>query len=174
MYAGLKRSTANQLHAEEKIRSPQQYEELLSVADRLQSMVDYYCGQPSAVDRILLEADTIEADPQEVMIAAYQMVAVRMCADDSPLRRNQDIWDAFNAQQREFFEFYTAAFNSVEIYKELLALYRSHYDTAERQPYGGQLDRIRQEKYICIEERSKCITAISEFHSKLSAMLSVL
>jgi hypothetical protein len=150
------------------------YEELLEIDGRLRSIVDDYYERPSAIDGGLLGKDGLKPNIDETIVGAYRLIRMRIYSDDSPLRRNEDVWDAFDEQKDEFVEFYNAALNGLEIYKEMLELHRANRDRVGWQPQGAEMECIRQEKYICLAERSKCISAISDFHGKLSAMLTIL
>jgi hypothetical protein len=173
-YVGLGGNSPNHPVAVGTVSSGKLQEELLEIDGRLQSIVDDYYERPSAIDRGLLGEDSVRVGIEEAIVAAYRLIGIHIYADDSPLRRDKGIWDAFNQQKEEFVEFYHAALNALEIYKEVLELYRDNHDRSGRQRQGAELERMRQEKYICVAERSKCISAISDFHGKLSAMLTIL
>ena len=54
---------------------------------------------------------------------------------------------------------------------------RDAYDAIKRRsapPQPGDLDRIRRDKHVHIEERDACIQALTHFQGKFSAMLAVM
>ena len=93
-------------------------------------------------------------------------------AKDSFPRIGRNLWEAFKEQEDEFVGFYKSAIKALEIYTEVLQTYSLVRGEAALQ--HGDLEGIRQDKHAQVEERNECIEAISDFHGKFSAMLTVL
>ena len=52
----------------------------------------------------------------------------RVDAEESSLRADRDVWDAFKEQRSEFIFFYRSALRELETYKEVLMAYRQMKD----------------------------------------------
>jgi hypothetical protein len=158
---------ADQLDDRHKLNS-----ELRAIDDRLRAMVDAYQEKPSAIDGDVLHATSRDVGIEATITETYRMMKVRVYANDSFLQVDKDLRDAFKEQEHEFVGFYKAAIKALETYAEVLETYRLVRREAETR--RGDLERIRQDKHAQVEERDVCIEAISDFHGKFSAMLTVL
>ena len=90
------------------------------------------------------------------------------------MRQDGELWEAFREQQNEFLGFYRSALAAIEIYQEVLQAYTLIKDNSKLRPGYGDLESIRQDKRAHVMERADCIEAVSNFHGKFSAMLSIL
>ena len=149
-------------------------DELLQISERLSVMVDAYEEKPSTIDIDILNATDCTVDIEAAITKVYRVMKTRVYAEDSPLRADEDVWEAFKEQQDEFIVFYKSALKALDIYKEVLQAYSLVQGKARRRPRHGHLERIRQDKHAHVAERAGCIEAVNDFHSKFSAMLTVL
>ena len=147
-------------------------DELLRLDERLKALVDTYEEKPSAIDRGVLNTINCAVDVEAAIAEAYRTMKSRVFTEESPLRADNDLWEAFREQQDEFIEFYKSALNAVENHKELLLHYSLVKEKARKRPRHGDLERIRQDNHVYVEERDECITAVSNFYGKFSAMLT--
>jgi hypothetical protein len=90
------------------------------------------------------------------------------------MQQDGELWEAFREQQNEFLGFYRSALAAIEIYQEVLQAYTLIKDNSKLRPEYGDLESIRQDKRAHVMERAYCIEAVSNFHGKFSAMLSIL
>ncbi len=109
-----------------------------------------------------------------MIMNVYSLMKRRVFTEESPLRVRPEVWAAFQQQQPEFISFFDTACTSLEIYREILRIYQRVSGAADCPDRPGELDGIRQDKHVQVEERRLCITAVRDFSSKLSAMLVVL
>ena len=137
-------------------------------------MVEVYREKPSTLDSSVLDATYGDADVEATITEAYRVMKTRVYTKNSPLRADNDVWEAFNEQKDEFIGFYRSALRALETYKEVLAAYSLLKCESQLRPQHGGLERIRQDKHAQVEERDWCIEAVSDFHGKFSAMLTVL
>jgi len=149
-------------------------DELHELDARLQTMVDAYQEKPSVIDNAILDNTSYAVDVDRVITEVYQIMKTRIYAQDSPLRADTDVWEAFKEQKDEFIDFYKSALRALETYREVLQAYNLMNREASPLLQRGDLERIRQDKRTHVEERERCIKAISEFHGKFSAMLVIL
>ena len=155
------------MDADRKVR-----EELWEADERLRALVRAFEDKPSTIDAAMNTADRA-VSAEAAVIGTFRLLRTRVYTEDSPLRSDVDIWEAFCAQQEEFARFYRSALTALEAYREVLHA----YDTIKRRsapPQPGDLDRIRRDKHVHIEERDACIQALTYFQAKFSAMLAVL
>jgi hypothetical protein len=149
-------------------------DELREIDGRLRSIVDAYEGKPSAIDGEVLNAVGHASDIEARIVDVYQIMKHRVYAEDSPLRKEHDVWDAFKEQEDEFIGFYKSALGALEAYQEVFRAYRLLKSEGGLQPWRGDLERIRQDAHAYIAERDGCIEAVSGFRDKYSAMLTIL
>jgi hypothetical protein len=154
----------NQLDVQRKLN-----DDLRELVERLSTMVEAYQEKPSAID-----TDVIDSTIRAVITDIYCTMKSSVYADDSPLRAEREVWDAFQEQQDEFIDFYKSAQRALEAYKEVLQFYNLVMGQARVQPQLGDLQRIRQDKHAHVEERDECIEAVSDFYGKFCAMLTVI
>lgn len=147
-------------------------DELRETAALLQVLVDAYQERPSELDRCLLGIADHALDVEATITEIYRLVKKRVYAEDSSLRADSEVWEAFSGEKDEFFDFYKAALKALETYKAVLHAYALMNDDGSR-PRRGDLERIRQDRRALVEERDLCIEAVSHFHGKFSGMLTV-
>jgi hypothetical protein len=146
--------------------------ELFRLERWLRTLVDTYEERPSAIDGAVSDAACRALDVEAAITAAFAAMKSLVFSEASPLRSDSDAWGAFREQQDEFTAFYRSALNAVETHKELFQHYVLLRDEARRHPQHGDLERMRQDKRAYLEERDECVTAISYFSGKFSAMLT--
>jgi hypothetical protein len=149
-------------------------EELLQISEWLSIVVDAYEEKPSTIDIDILNTTDCAVDIKGAITKVYRVMKTRVYTVDSPLRADEDVWEAFKEQQDEFIGFYKSALKALDIYKDVLQAYSLVRGKARRRPRHGHLERIRQDKHAHVAERAGCIEAVSDFYSKFSAMLTVL
>lgn len=149
-------------------------QQLLALAGGLSAMVEAYEASPRALD------DAIVADPgdtwhaETVIMNVYYVMKRLVFADEAPLQANPEVWAAFQEQRAEFIGFFESARAALETYTMVLRMYQ---EVSGDPGYGarpGELDGVRRDKHVQVEERRNCITAFREFSAKFSAMLGVL
>lgn len=148
--------------------------ELLELGEQLKALVDTYEEKPGVIDMDVLNTTSRAVDVEATITKVYRVMKSRVFTDKSPLRVDTDLWQAFREQQDEFLEFYKYALNAVEVHRELLRYYRLVKDEARLRPQHGDLEGIRQDNRAYTAERDECITAVSNFSGKFSAMLIAL
>jgi hypothetical protein len=148
--------------------------DLREVDERLRVIVEACQEMPSVIDGYILDSANSVISVETTIVQAHQIMKERVYAEDSPLRASSDVWEAFIEQKDEFQAFYVSALKALEIYKEVLRAYNLFKSVTKPLLAKGDLERIRQDKRTHVDERQECITAVSEFHSKFSAMLAVL
>jgi hypothetical protein len=148
--------------------------ELRELDDRLGAIVDVYEEKPKAIDAGGPGAASSAADVEAMITVVYRVMKTRVYAEDSPLRADIDMWVAFREQKDEFIDFYKSALRALETYQEVLRVHGLMKTDAGPRPGRGGLERVRRDKRIQVAERDGCIEAVSDFHAKFSAMLTVL
>jgi hypothetical protein len=147
-------------------------DELFKLERWLKALVDTYEERPSAIDRAVSDAAGHAIDVRAAITAAFRTMKNQVFTEESPLRTDNDLWEAFKEQQDEFTAFYRSALNAVETHKELLQHYDVVKEEARLHPQHGDLERMRQDRRAYVEERDECITAVNYFFGKFSAMLT--
>lgn len=147
--------------------------ELRKADRRLREMIHRYQESPSTLDGVVLAAGDPDTSVEAAVIRTFRLVLARVYPEDSPLRADQDVWEAFREQRDEFTDFYRSALTALESYREVLEAYRAVKRT--RAPLRrGDLERIQRDKHVHVQERDACLAALREFQGKFSAMLAVL
>ena len=147
-------------------------EELVEADERLRALVSALENKPSSIDAATNTADGA-VSAEAAVIGTFRLLRTRVYTEASPLRSEVDIWEAFRGQEKEFAYFYRSALTALETYREVLHAYEAiKRNSPPLQP--GDLDRIRRDKHVYIEERDACIQALTHFQGKFSAMLAVL
>lgn len=149
-------------------------DELRELDERLRVMVETYQENPSAIDSYVLDITNRAVDVKATITEAYRIMKTRVYVDDSALRADNDVWEAFEDQKDEFIGFYRSALKALEIYRVVLQAYNHVQCEAGPQPQHGDIEHIGQDKRAQVEERDGCINAVSDFHSKFSAMITIL
>jgi hypothetical protein len=160
--------------ADEQVARGKLEEELRGLDELLRGMLDVYEENPSALDNGLLNLSGCVLDVQAAITDAYRIMKSQVYSEDSPLRDDHEVWPAFVEQKDEFIGFYKSARAALEIYGEVLRTYALVTTAAEQRPQRGDLKRIHQDKQVQVAERAGCIEAVSDFHGKFSAMLTIL
>lgn len=148
--------------------------DLRALAARLRVMVESYESRPRCLGDVISSGPGTAGYAETVIMNVYELMKRRVFAEESPLRVSPELWTAFQQQQPEFISFFETACTALETYGEILRIYQQVSGAAERSARPGELDGIRQDKHVQVEERQQCITAVREFSGKLSAMLAVL
>jgi hypothetical protein len=148
--------------------------DLREVDRRLQAMVDAYQERPSVIDSDVLNATDHTHNIEATITDVYRIMKTRVYAEDSPLRADTDLWEAFREQMDEFIGFYRIALMALETYQEVLLAHSLLRDRARQRPQVGDLEQIRQDEQSRVKERAGCIEAISNFQGKFSATITVL
>lgn len=146
--------------------------ELREIAEQLRVLVDAYQECPGELDRCILDINTYALDVETTIIGIYHIVMNHVYAEDSPLRADNEVWEAFSGQKDEFLGFYKAALNALETYKTVLHAY-SLLNDSRSQPRRGDLERIGRDKRALVKERDLCIEALTHFQGKFSGMLTI-
>ena len=149
-------------------------DELREIDGRLRSIVDAYEEKPSVIDAEILNAAGHASDIKATIVDVYQIMKRRVYAEDSPLRKDYDVWNSFKEQEDEFIGFYKSALGALEVYQEVFHTYRLLKGEGRLRLRRGDLERIRQDEHAHIAERDGCIEAVSGFREKYSAMLTTL
>jgi hypothetical protein len=149
-------------------------DDLREIGERLRVRVDAYQEKPDVIDSDVLNDSDHASDIETTIIEVYRIMKAHVYAEDSPLRVNDDLWEASREQEDEFIDFYTSALMALETYREVLRAYILLKGEAGSRPQRGDLERIRQDEHAQVKERARCIEAIRDFQEKLSATLTVL
>ena len=149
-------------------------DELFKLDERLRALVDAYEEKPRTIDSGVLGGTSRGGGVEAAITEVYRVMKRRVFTEESPLRADHDLWEAFKQQQDEFTEFYRYALTAVETHKEVLEHYSLVRDEARRRPRHGDLERLRRDKHAYVAERDECITAVGNFCGKFSAMLTAL
>lgn len=148
-------------------------EELRKAEARLRVMVRAYEEKPSAIDDAALVPIDRTTSVEAAVTGTFRLLQERVYAEDSLISADPDVWEAFCDQRDEFVSFYRSALTALETYREVLNAYRAtRRRSAPFRP--GDLERIRRDKHVHVEERDACLEAFSDFQGKFSAMLTVL
>jgi hypothetical protein len=147
--------------------------ELRRADERLRAMIRRYQECPGTLDDVVLAADDRDTSVEATVIGTFQLLLVRVYPEDSPLRADQDVWEAFREQRDEFTDFYRSARTALESYREVLEAYHTVKRTLAP-PRRGDLERIQRDKHVHVQERDACLAALREFQGKFSSMLAVL
>src|SRR5215813_1298452 len=149
-------------------------DDLREIDERLQAMIDTYHEKPSLIDGDVLNATDHVSDIEVTITEVYRIMKTRVYAENSPLRVDDDLWEASREQKDEFISFYKSALMALETYREVLRAYNFMKDEAGLKPERGDLERIRQDEHTQVNERAECIGAITDFQGKFSATITVL
>jgi hypothetical protein len=149
-------------------------DDLCEIGKRLQATVDAYQEKPSIIDDDVLNATDHASDIETTVTEVYRIMKSRVYAKDSPLRADNDLWEASREQKDEFIGFYRSALMALETYREVLRAYSLLKGETGPGPQRGDLERIRQDEHAHVKERAWCIEAINDFQGKFSATLTVL
>jgi len=147
-------------------------DELLRLDKRLKALVDTFEEKPNAIDSGVLNITNRAVDIEAAITEVYRTMKSRVFAEESPLRADNDLWNAFSEQRDEFILFYKSALNAVETHREVLQYYFRVKDEAGLRPRPGELEAIRQDQHAYLGQRDECIAAVSNFWRKFSAMLT--
>lgn len=157
-----------------RVGTGQDVREALRKADeRLRAMGRAFEEEPSAIDGAALNYTCRVMSLEEAVTGTFRLLNDRVFAEDSPIRSDGDAWEAFRDQREEFIGFYRSALNAVEAYREVLLAYCA-VKRRYRPPQPGDLQRIRWDKRVQLEERDACLQAFTGFQQKFSAMMVVL
>lgn len=137
-------------------------------------MVDAYEARPRSLDDVIAAGTEAAGHAEIVLMNVYELMKRRVFAEETPLQANPEVWAAFQEQRPEFISFFETARAALETYSEILRMYQHVSSQAEYGARPGELDGVRQDKHVQIDERRRCITAVREFSAKFSAMLAVL
>ena len=88
--------------------------ELRKADERLREMIHRYQESPSTLDGVVLAADDPDASAEAAVIRTFRLLLARVYPEDSPLRADQDVWEAFREQRDEFTDFYRSALTALE------------------------------------------------------------
>jgi hypothetical protein len=146
--------------------------ELRKADERLRAMIRRYQESPRILDGVILAADDRDTSVEAAVIRTFRLLQARVYPEDSPLRADHDVWEAFREQRDEFADFYRSALTALESYREVLEAYRA----VKRTPaplQRGDLERIQRDKHVHVKERDACLAALRDFQGKFSAMLAV-
>lgn len=148
--------------------------QLRALASGLAAMVEAYEASPRSLDDVLTAGTGVAGHAETVILHVYELMKHRVFAEEAPLQANPEVWKAFQEQRPEFISFFETARAAVETYSDILRMYQHVSGQAEYGARPGELDGVRQDKRVQIDERRHCITAVREFSAKFSAMLAVL
>lgn len=155
------------------VASQEAREELRTADERLRAMVRDYQEKPRTLDSAIFATFDRATSIEAAITGTFQLLQTRLYAEGSLMRADRDIWDAFREQWDEFADFYRSALTALEAYREVLEAYRE-VKCKSVLPHRGDLELIRRDKHVHIEERDACLAALREFQGKFSAMLMVL
>lgn len=160
--------------ADHRDRYAETTEQLRALARGLSAIVAAYEASPRALD-VAIEAGADAAGHAETIIMnVYDVMKRQVFAAEGPLQANPEVWDAFQEQRAEFIGFFESVRAALETYTMILRVYQ---DVSGHPHYGarpGELNGVRRDKHVQVEERRYCITSLREFSAKFSAMLGVL
>jgi hypothetical protein len=149
-------------------------EQLRAQAAGLSAMVEAYEASPRSLDDVIATGAGAPGHAETVIMSVYELMQRRVFAEETPLQANPEVWAAFQEQRPEFISFFERVRAALETYSDILRIYQQ---VSGQDDYGarpGELDGVRQDKRVQVEERRHCITAVREFSAKFSAMLVVL
>lgn len=156
------------------VNSWQSHDRLRTLNEELGVMVDACRDEPSDIDSYVLDYAGHTVNVAATIYQIYRIMKAGVFAEDCQMRQDGELWEAFREQQNEFLGFYRSALAAIEIYQEVLQAYTLIKDNSKLRPGYGDLESIRQDKRAHVMERADCIEAVSNFHGKFSAMLSIL
>lgn len=142
--------------------------------EQLRAMVETYEEIPRALDEALADSAENLVSPEEVLVKLHHKMRTAVFVEHSPLRTNPNLWDAFMQQRDEFISFYRSAHRALEIYAEILQAYSICRLADRTLLQHSDLEEVRQNKSVQVQERDNCIEAIGHLSGKFSAMLTVL
>jgi hypothetical protein len=160
--------------ADQRDRYEEMARQLRTLAMTLNAMVENYEASPQSLDSAISAAGGEAGHVETVIMHVYELMKHRVLGEESPLRANPEVWASFREQQPEFIIFFGSARIALEMYGEILRMYQQVSGQAAYGAQPGELDGVRQDKHVQVEERRQCITAIREFSGKFIAMLAVL
>ena len=146
--------------------------ELREADERLCAMIHRYQECPRSLDDVVLATDDMDKSVEAAVVRTFRLLQARVYPEDSPLRADRDVWQAFREQRDEFADFYRSALTALESYREVLQAYRT-VKRAPAPPRRGDLERIQRDKHVHVKERDACLAALRDFQGKFSAMLAV-
>jgi hypothetical protein len=146
--------------------------ELRAADEGLSALIRRYQERPSTLDDVVLAADDTGNSVEAAVLRTFRLIQARVYPEDSPLRADRDVWQAFREQSDEFADFYRSALTALESYREILEAYRT-VKRAPAPPRRGDLERIQRDKHVHVKERDACLAALRDFQGKFSAMLAV-
>jgi hypothetical protein len=149
-------------------------EQLRVLAARLSAMAQAYEASPRSLDDVIAAGGGAAGYAETVIMNAYELMERRVFAEETPLQANPEVWAAFQEQRPEFISFFETVRAALETYSEILRMYQHVSGQAEYGARPGELDGVRQDKRVQVEERRYCIAAVREFSAKFSAMLAIL
>jgi hypothetical protein len=145
--------------------------EFREISERLRAMVDEYDEEPSMIDSGVLIAANNPVNVESAIIRAYKFMNARVYAENSPLRTDGEVWDAFREQRDEFVSFYRSARKALKAFRNVLGTYNGLKDEPV---HHGDLEGVKNDEHTLGNERETCIDAVTDFYGKFTAMLSVL
>ena len=102
------------------VDAPSVKDELLRLDERLKLLMSQFEETPSAIDNGLLTPSRSAPGIETVITQVYRTMNDRVYSEQSPVRVDDDLWEAFHQQRDEFIGFYKSALNAVEMHKEVL------------------------------------------------------
>lgn len=114
------------------------------------------------------------ANTESVITAIFERMKWQLFAERAPLQVNPEVWAAFQEQRPEFIRFFRAAQAALEVYGETPRMYQQVSGEAGYGARPGDLDGVRRDKHVQVEERAHCIADVREFSGRFWAMLAVL
>jgi hypothetical protein len=147
---------------------------LRALAARLSADVEAYESSPRALDNAIVLGRGEAGNAESVITSIFELMKWQVLAERAPLQANPEVWAAFQEQQPEFIRFFRAVQAALEVYGETLRIYQQVSGEAGYGARPGDLDGVRRDKHVQVEERAHCIAAVREFSGKFSAMLAVL
>ena len=148
--------------------------DLYQIKGQLQVIVEVCEETPSVIDGYVVGSSPSTMDIETMIIGAYRVMKMSIFAEDSQLLASSDIREGLLAQREEFLMFYSSALKELEIYKEVLQAFNLFKSTSRPLSGRGNLELIRENKRTHVDERHQCISAVSNFYGKFSAMLAAL
>ena len=149
-------------------------EQLRTQAAGLSAMVEAYEASPRSLDDVIATGAGAAGHAETVIMSIYELMKRRVFAEEGPLQANPEVWAAFQEQRPEFISFFERARAALETYSEILRMYQQVSGQVDYGARPGELDGVRHDKHVQVEERRHCIIAVREFSAKFSAMLAVL
>ena len=133
-------------------------EELRKADERLRATVCAYEEKPSAIDDAVLGTADQSTSVEAVITGTFRLLRATMYAEASPMRADRDVLEAFCEQKDEFVGFYRSALTTLESYREIMEAYRA-VKRRSVPPRPGNLERLRRDKHVHVEERDACLEA---------------